>query len=65
LVAIAVGGSCSFTVDGQGQGTTSSIRLKVPVGVHTVSCARTGQATRSRTIKVKSNQPGMVMFRLN
>ncbi len=48
LVAIAIGGSCAFSVDGAPKGTKSSLRLKVPTGPHTVSCAPAGKATRTQ-----------------
>jgi serine/threonine-protein kinase len=65
LVAIAIGGSCSFTVDGEAKGTSSSIRLTVPVGRHTVACTPPGGATRSQSINVKDGKPGIASFRIN
>jgi serine/threonine-protein kinase len=65
LVAIAIGGSCAFSVDGQPKGTKSSIRIKVPVGNHTVSCTPPGGASRSQGVKVTADKPGIASFRLN
>jgi serine/threonine protein kinase len=65
LVAIAIGGSCSFAVDGAPRGTKSSIRIKVPVGPHTVSCTPPGGASRTQRVNVKSGKPGIASFRLN
>jgi serine/threonine-protein kinase len=65
LVAIAIGGNCAFAVDGAPKGTKSSIRVKVPVGPHTVSCSPPGKATRTQRVNVKSSKPGMATFRLN
>lgn len=65
LVAIAIGGSCSFAVDGAPRGTKSSIRIKVPVGRHTVSCTPPKGATRTQSVNVKSGKPGIASFRLN
>lgn len=64
LVAIAIGGSCAFSVDGAPKGTKSSLRLKVPTGPHTVSCAPPGKATRTQRVVVKSDQPGIASFKL-
>jgi hypothetical protein len=64
-VAIAIGGSCSFAVDGTPKGTKSSIRISVPLGPHTVSCAPPGKATRTQRVNVKDNKPGIASFRLN
>lgn len=64
LVAIAIGGSCAFSVDGAPRGTQSSLRLKVPTGPHTVSCAPPGKATRTQRVVVKSDQPGIASFKL-
>jgi serine/threonine-protein kinase len=65
LVAIAIGGSCAFAVDGAGKGTKSSIRMKVSVGPHTVSCTPQGGASRTQRVNVKSGTPGIASFRLN
>jgi serine/threonine-protein kinase len=65
LVAIAIGGDCAFAVDGASHGTRSSIRVKVPVGPHTVSCSPKGKSSRSQRVNVKAGKPGMATFRLN
>jgi serine/threonine-protein kinase len=65
LVAIAIGGSCAFAVDGAPQGNKSSIRVTVPVGPHTVSCSPKGKASRTQRVNVKPGKPGMATFRLN
>ena len=58
LVAIAIGGSCSFSVDGSPKGTKSSLRLQVPVGPHTVSCRAPGGATRTQRVHGEGRQAG-------
>jgi serine/threonine-protein kinase len=65
LVAIAIGGSCAFAVDGAPKGMRSSIRIQVPVGPHTVSCSPPGKATRTQRVNVKPGKPGIASFRLN
>ena len=63
LVALAIGGTCAFTVDGISQGTGSSIQLTVPVGPHTVSCTSKG-STRSQRVTVRAERPGIAKFKL-
>lgn len=66
LVAIAIGGSCEFAVDGSPFGQKSSIRISVPVGRHTVTCHPTGTAAlMTQTVKVEPGKPGIASFRLN
>ena len=65
LVAIAIGGSCSFAVDGAPRGKSSSIRIKVSVGPHSVSCTPPGGASRTQRVNVKAGKPGIASFRLN
>lgn len=67
LVAIAIGGQCTFFVDGHRRGTSSSIRLNVPVGRHTVRCVAE-EGSRGRTTQVVSvarGKPGIASFRIN
>ncbi len=64
LVAIAIGGSCAFSVNGAPKGTKSSLRMKVPTGPHTVSCTPPGKASRTQRVVVKSDQPGIASFKL-
>jgi eukaryotic-like serine/threonine-protein kinase len=59
LVAVAVGGSCKFSVDGHSITTSSTLRLKLPPGPHVVEC---GSHTRSLT--VRTGETSMAMFRL-
>jgi len=65
LVAIAIGGTCAFAVDGAPKGTKSNIRVVVPLGVHTVSCAPAGKAARTQRVTVKAGKPGIASFRVN
>ncbi|WP_281324953.1 hypothetical protein [Polyangium sp. 6x1] len=48
LVAVAVGGSCEFSVDGQSITSSSTLRLTVPSGPHVVEC---GAHTRSVIVR--------------
>lgn len=64
LVAIAIGGSCAFAVDGSPKGSGSSIQVTVPLGSHTVSCTALGQ-TRRQSVNVVSGRPTVAKFKLN
>jgi hypothetical protein len=64
LVAIAIGGTCAFSIDGQAHGTASSLRLKLPVGAHEVSCKPEGGAVRTQRVNVAEDKPGIASFRL-
>ncbi|MEM1031323.1 MAG: serine/threonine-protein kinase [Myxococcota bacterium] len=65
LVAIAIGGTCAFAVDGAPRGSGKNIRVKVPVGRHTVSCTPANKSTRTQSVNVKAGKPGVASFRLN
>jgi len=63
LVAMAIGASCAFTVDGAGLGTRSSVRKKVSAGAHTVSCTKVGGTTRTRTVNVTPGKAAVAVFK--
>jgi hypothetical protein len=65
LVAIAIGGQCEFAVDGESRGTRSSVRMKVPVGPHIVSCMSERGTARTQRVTVKRERPGIASFKLN
>jgi len=64
LVAIAIGGSCAFAVDGTPRGISSSLRIRVPSGEHRVDCLAGGVA-HSQTVVVTPAEPGVATFRLH
>lgn len=64
LVALAIGGTCSFAVDGAGKGSGSSIQVEVSLGRHTVSCLYKG-STRMQSVNVTDSRPGIAKFKLN
>jgi len=64
IVAMALGASCVFAVDGASRGASSSIRLQAPVGSHVVTCKPTkGGAARSRSVTVKPGEAATTIFR--
>lgn len=64
LLAIASGGSCAFSVDGGGRGSGSSLSVKLPAGSHTVTCAPSSGAAKSRGVKIKPGETSMLTFKL-
>lgn len=65
LVAIAIGGTCTFFVDGEPKGTSSSIRVTTSVGEHVVGCKVGNGEPRLQRVRVKQGKPGIASFRIN
>jgi hypothetical protein len=63
LVAMAVGSSCSFAIDGAPRGSGSSVRVELEPGNHTVSCQPAGGSRRSRSVTVKPGQAATAVFK--
>jgi len=59
LVAVAVGGSCKFSVDGRSITTSSTLRLKLRSGPHVVECG-----SHTRSVTVKNGETSMALFKL-
>jgi len=64
LVAVAVGGTCAFSVNGAAKGTTSTLKLSLAPGTYSVSCKPASGATKSRSVAIKSGSTAMAMFKL-
>lgn len=64
LVAVAVGGTCAFSVNGASKGTTSTLKLSLSPGTYSVSCKPASGATKSRSVAIKSGATAMAMFKL-
>ena len=64
LMAVAVGGSCSFSINGAPKGTSSSLRLSVDPGTYAVNCKPESGALRSKSVVVKSGETAMAAFKL-
>jgi hypothetical protein len=64
LVAVAVGKSCTFVVDGRSLGVQSRIRLELSEGTHSVSCTPEGGPKRTRSVQVTSGRASIASFRL-
>lgn len=65
LVAVAVGGTCGFSVNGAFKGSGSSLKLSVPAGTYSVTCKPgDGSALKSRSVIIKGGDTAMAMFKL-
>ncbi len=64
LMAIALGGTCAFSVNGSGKGSGSSIRVQLPPGAYSVMCKPSGGAIKSKTVTVKKGETAMATFKL-
>ncbi len=64
LLAIASGGSCSFSVNGGSKGSGSSLSLSLPAGKYTVVCKPSSGSTKSRAVTIKPNETSMLTFKL-
>lgn len=64
VVAVAVGGSCAFSVNGSAKGSGSSVKVQVPPGTYSVSCKPSTGATKSKSVTVTSGGTAMAMFKL-
>jgi serine/threonine-protein kinase len=63
LVAMAVGASCNFAIDGAGRGASSSVRVQVAAGRHNVSCQPVGGSRRSKSVMVKPGEAAVAVFK--
>lgn len=64
LVAVAVGGSCAFSVNGAAKGSGATIKVQVPAGTYSVSCKPATGATKSKSVTVADGGTAMAMFKL-
>jgi serine/threonine-protein kinase len=64
IVAVAVGGTCAFSVNGASKGTLSTLKLQVKPGSYSVTCKPSTGATKSKSVTVTSGGSAMAMFKL-
>jgi hypothetical protein len=65
IVAVAVGGRCTFLLNGVQKATGSSVRLSVPPAVYSIGCQPTsGAPIITRSVIVKPAETPMAMFDL-
>jgi serine/threonine-protein kinase len=64
LVAVAVGGSCAFSVNGASKGSGSSIKVQLKPGTYSVTCKPASGASKSKSVTLKAGSTAMAMFKL-
>ncbi|MSP24976.1 MAG: hypothetical protein EXR75_07390 [Myxococcales bacterium] len=65
LFAVAIGGACSFMIDGVSRGTTAHARVDVAPGAHAVTCrAARGGGSRTRNITLAAGEVKSAVFKL-
>lgn len=64
IVAVAVGGSCTWAINGAGKGTSSQLKFPVPPGTYSVSCKPASGAQKTRSVIIKPGETAMAMFKL-
>lgn len=64
LLAVAVGGTCAFQVNGASKGSGSSLRLSLKPGAYAVVCRPPTGATKSKSVTVRSGETAMAAFKL-
>lgn len=62
LVAVAIGGYCSFTVNGAPKGTSSQLKLTLPPGIYAVGCTSGSGVKQTKSVKLVSGEMSMVTF---
>ena len=64
LLAVVVGGSCSFQVNGASKGSGSSLRLALRPGTYSVVCRPSSGGTKSKSVTVRAGETSMAAFKL-
>jgi len=64
LLAIATGGSCTFIVDGGARGSSSTLRVSLKSGRHSVTCKPAKGAAKSRSVTIRDGETSMLTFKL-
>jgi serine/threonine-protein kinase len=64
LLAVAVGGSCNFAVNGATKGSGSTLRVALKPGTYAISCKPESGAAKSKSVQIKSGETTMASFKL-
>lgn len=64
LIAVVIGGSCTFSVNGAGKGTTSTLKLSLEPGSYTVTCKPAKGASQAKKVTVKRGDTATASFKL-
>ncbi|MCA9617699.1 MAG: hypothetical protein KC731_01680, partial [Myxococcales bacterium] len=59
IVGMAIGGTCTFAIDGAPRGKGANVQAQVPAGTHTVTCDG-----KAKTVRVKAGKPSAAAFKL-
>ena len=62
LAAVAVNGTCAWSINGAAKGTNSSLKLSLLPATYEVVCKVSGGTTKSRNVMIESGETAMAMF---
>lgn len=65
LLAVAIGGNCSFSVNGTSKGTADKIRVSLKPGTYSVACKPPSGAMKTKSVTIKSGETYMSTFKVN
>ena len=63
-MAVALGGTCAFAVNGSSKGSGTSVQVTLPPGAYSVMCKASTGAIKSKQVTVKSGETAMATFKL-
>jgi hypothetical protein len=64
IIGVAVGGSCTFSVNAVVVGSGATFSKDYPAGTYSVACKPVSGATKSRSVTVAAGSDSMAMFKL-
>jgi eukaryotic-like serine/threonine-protein kinase len=64
LIAVAMGGSCAFSINDAGRGTTTMLKIPIKAGTYVVSCAPANGAAQSKSVTISPGGVGMATFKV-
>ncbi len=64
LMAVALGGTCAFAVNGSSKGSGSSVKVTLPPGAYSVMCKASTGAIKSKQVTVKPGETAIATFKL-
>jgi serine/threonine-protein kinase len=64
LLAVVVGGTCAFQVNGASKGSGASLKLALKPGTYAVVCRPSAGGAKSKSVTVRSGETAMAAFKL-
>lgn len=64
LIAVAMGGSCAFSVNDSGRGTTTMLKIPIKAGTYVVTCAPANGAAQSKSVTIPRGGAAMATFKI-